>query len=739
MYGSVSTLQLSGPSLMAKVIRKHLAYFLAEDKHLDHKSNSYFTQINPLARIDLVSFYTGERSSSWVAGADKTQRYTLIAGQDSRYINQIILQLGNSINEASASLYLGDKYRPDFSQLIRLKSDGTLIDSKTGGAIEPGILQASFLTDDTRIIVVGHGTKVQDKKTGFSKFLLGGKTARELAEVLGRITGRRSVKTVSLVGCGADASGEHYPVEQFARQLIAEIRTERITVRNALVAVDDLGRKWTGALPAEGDVLWSQSDPRVKLVLEKDKQGQLITRQLRVAEGLVKKLRNLPALPPGRDYAYLGKNDRHFNQARDLLLTTIIENNREQPQNNRGQPQNNRGQPLSRLIEDYNLRLQQVTRDNFSPYRLMPLPAADVELPFAQAGAPRELHLSAFVRADSIGDPFSGVGMLAYGNPFAQENFFRTQQAGYQLARQVASPPSEAMAALFTRLLLGSLQDIVTPAGHDIDPFRVSSPDLLVSVLGKDDLFALYAHKERNDFSELARQYVKALRELSGDFLADKRAEQKVPRLNAWKRREQRKSFQSTLSLGVKKRLMRQPDGTVSFTDPVSLPDRETFAGNKHGKYLPVVTNLSGETYVLVSVPEINSAVFPDNLRDILFMLQSSGPLEQRNAQTLIKTIESAYSHRSPSLAEQRLDEKMARLPLADVITLANEIDNFDTEHRAAQSLMRKLLLRLVDSVVKSLENGDKPNRQQKLLIAELSNRLPEDNRSFRIPLSGKP
>ncbi|WP_257287267.1 hypothetical protein, partial [Endozoicomonas sp. SESOKO2] len=363
------------------------------------------------------------------------------------------------------------------------------------------------------------------------------------------------------------------PVEDFARKLFTEIRTKRITIRNALVAVDVLGRKWTGTLPANGNVLWSQSDPRVKLVLEKDERGQLMARQVPVEEGLVTKLRDLPALPRGRDYVRLGPDDdRSFEQARRLLVSTFIENGGRQP--------------LSELIEQYNRRLQQLTSDDFSPYRLMPLPVANAELPSAQAGAPRALHMSAFVRAESIGDPFSGVGLLAYGNRFAQENFFRAQQAGYDLAWQVTKPPSDGITALFTRQLLGSLQEIVAPGGNDINPFRVSSPDLMVSVLGKDDLSALYAHK-RNDFSNLGQRYIKSLNELLGHFLGDK-ADQKAPKLNTLKRNEQRKSFQKSLSLGIDKRLKHPPYSTVSFTDPMSLANSEAFAGDNN-QYLPVV------------------------------------------------------------------------------------------------------------------------------------------------------
>ncbi|WP_257253370.1 hypothetical protein, partial [Endozoicomonas sp. SESOKO3] len=377
-------------------------------------------------------------------------------------------------------------------------------------------------------------------------------------------------------------------------------------------------------------------------------------------------------------------------------------------------------------------RLQQLTGDYFSPYRLMPLPVADAELPLAQARIPTERHMSAFVRADSIGDPLSGVGLLAYGDRFRQAIFFQTQQAGHQLARQVTSPPSDAMATLFTHHLLRSLQDIVAPGGNDIDPFRVSSPDLLVSVLGKDDLSALYSQKVRNDFSELGQQYVRSLRALLGHCLADKLAEKKVPRLNARKRSAHRKLFQHSLSLGVKKRLKQQPDGTVSFTDPVSqaFVEEASYKDN-----LPVVTDPRGGTYVLVNVPEIHSAAFPDNLRNVLLMLQSSGPLEQATAQTLINTIETAYSRHSPFLVEQRLDEKITRLALNDVVTLATEMDNIDTEHKAARSLTQKLLLRLVGSVVNTLESGGTPDRQQKLLIAELSNRLPDNNSGLRIPL----
>ncbi|WP_257291403.1 TcdA/TcdB catalytic glycosyltransferase domain-containing protein, partial [Endozoicomonas sp. ONNA1] len=487
---SRSTMYISGVNGFQTVSANYLSAFFSRKDLFGFEPKSYFMQINPLAKIDLISDDTDESPSSWIPGTDKTERYALTSEQDSRYKNQVILQLGDSDNETSASLYLANKYQPDFSQLIRLKSDGTPIDPKTGHDIELEALQADFLKDDTRIIVVGHGSKVQGEKSGSDQFLLGGKTVEQLADVLKRLTSGRFVHTVSLVGCGADASGEHYPVEVFARKLFGEIRTKRISVRNALVAVDELGRKWTGTVPVDGDVLWSQSDHRVKLVLEKDEQGQLMARQLPVTEGLVKKLRNLPALPRGRDYVRLGiDRDDAFDRARNLLLSTFIENNNRLP--------------LSDLIEQYNRRLQQHTGDDFSPYQLMPLPVADAERSLTQARIPTERHMSAFVRADSIGDPLSGVGLLAYGDRFAQENFFRIQQAGYQLARNVKSLPLDAMAALFTRLLLGSLQDIVAPGGNDINPFRVSGPDLLVSTLAKDDLFALHAQQLKNDFSEL--------------------------------------------------------------------------------------------------------------------------------------------------------------------------------------------------------------------------------------------
>ncbi|WP_257254933.1 TcdA/TcdB catalytic glycosyltransferase domain-containing protein, partial [Endozoicomonas sp. SESOKO3] len=710
---SRSTVFISGVQPFLTVSGRYLSDFFAR-KDLRHRElRQFFMQVNPLAKIDLVSEDTDESTRSWVPEADKTVRYALTAEHDSRYKNQIIIQLGNSENEAKASLYLKKKYQPDFSRLIRLKPDGTLIDTETSLDIKLEALQADFLKDDTRIIVVGHGSKVQGEEAGSNSFLLGGKTVGQLAEVLKHVTAGRFVHTVSVVGCGADASGEHYPVEDFARKLFAEIRTKRITIRNALVAVDVLGRKWTGTLPANGNVLWSQSDPRVKLVLEKDERGQLMARQVPVEEGLVTKLRDLPALPRGRDYVRLGPDDdRSFEQARRLLVSTFIENGGRQP--------------LSELIEQYNRRLQQLTSDDFSPYRLMPLPVANAELPSAQAGAPRALHMSAFVRAESIGDPFSGVGLLAYGNRFAQENFFRAQQAGYDLAWQVTKPPSDGITALFTRQLLGSLQEIVAPGGNDINPFRVSSPDLMVSVLGKDDLSALYAHK-RNDFSNLGQRYIKSLNELLGHFLGDK-ADQKAPKLNTLKRNEQRKSFQKSLSLGIDKRLKHPPYNTVSFTDPMSLANSEAFAGDNN-QYLPVVTDPSGATYVLVDVPETNSAAFPDNLRNILFMLQSSGPLTEDTARTLINTIQSAYSHHSKYyLPEQWLIEKINRLTQVDLVTLATEINSVDTQYEIAPSLMRKLLFRLVSRAVMALESGRTPDMQEKLLIAELSSRLPDSN-----------
>ncbi|WP_422413167.1 TcdA/TcdB catalytic glycosyltransferase domain-containing protein, partial [Endozoicomonas sp. ALB122] len=718
--GAGATLHLSGPSLFIKVIRRSVFALLPEEDLFDYKLKAYFTQINPLARIDSVSVDTDEKPSSWITNTDKIVRYKLTNERDSSYKNQVILQLGNSDNEARASSYLRNKYQPDFSRLIRLMPDGSLIDEKAGYIIESRVVKASFITDDTRIIVVGHGSKVQDKKTGSGKFLLGGKTVEQLAEVLERITGGQFVRTVSLVGCGADASGEHYPVEAFARTLFAEIRTERITVRNALVAVDMLGRKWTGTLPADGNILWSQSDHRVKLVLEKDGRGQLMARQLPVAEGLVKKLHNLPALPPGRDYAYLGKNDRHFDQARRLLLETMIENNGRQK--------------LSDLIEHYNRRLYQNTGDDLSPYRLMPLPVADVELPLAsKEPQPEERRqISAFVRADSIGDPFSGVGQLAYDDPLAQENFARIQQEGYLLAMGVANSPSEVMAALFTRLLLGSVQDIVAPGGNDIDPFRVSSLELMTSVLGKGDLQALRGQQLQNDFADLSQWYIKSLKKLLGHFLADK-ADEKIPRLNARERNEQGQWLQKTLSLGINKRV---PHDAVGFTDPVTRIHGEAFDDSK---YLPVVTDPSGVTYVLLDLPESNNAAFPDNLRNILFMLQSSGPLGPRNAQTLINTIELAYSRHSDFLAGEQLAEKITRLPMADVVTLATEVINLDTEPKALRSLIRRLLIRLAASAVTALDIGHKPDYQQKFLIAELLVRAPEEKTFVvLVPESGK-
>ncbi len=726
LHQAKSTMSISGSRGFLEVSQNYLSDFFSKKDLVDLEVKDLFMEINPLAQINLISCSTDECPSSWLPRTDKTERYALNAEQDSHYTNQVILQLGDNDIETTASLYLANKYQPDFSRHIVLDSYGSLYDPQTGHDIKLEALQADFLKDATRIIVVGHGRQVQGAKAGSEKFLLGGKTVVQLAKVLERITGGRFVKTVSLVGCGANASGEHYPVEAFARALFGEIRTRRITVRNALVAVDELGRKWTGVLPANGDPLWSQSDHRVKLVLEKDDRGQLITRQLPVAEGVVKKLRNLPVLPTGRDYVRLGKeSDPDFQQAKRLLLEAIIENNGRQK--------------LSDLIEDYNRRLYQNTGDNLSPYRLMPLPTADVELPVAQAGASKELQpqekrqMSAFVRADSIGDPFSGVGLVAYGDPFARENFFRTQQAGYQLARKVTNPPSNAMTALFTRLLLGSLQDIVAPGGNDIDPFQISSPDLIASVFEKDDLLALSVRRSQTHFSDLSDWYIKSLKNLLGHYLTDQ-ADKKVLRLNARKRSEQRKSLQASLSLGINKRLKHDPDGALSSTDPVSLASGEAFDSDKHNKYLPVVTDLSGETYVLVDLPETRSLAFPDNLRNILSMLQSSGPLGSRDAQTLINTIESAYTQHSDSLVGQQLDEKIDQLPLADVVTLANEVINMDSEPDALRSLIRRLLLRLVTNAEKALDTDQKPDHQERLLIAELLALAP-DERVFIVEL----
>ncbi|WOG29805.1 TcdA/TcdB catalytic glycosyltransferase domain-containing protein [Endozoicomonas sp. 8E] len=743
--GSKSTIFITGPKLFKTVERRYVSDFFERKDLIDHELKPFFLLINPSANTDLVNIDTPERYNSWVAKTDKTVRYALTSEQDSRYKNQIILQLGDTENEIKASRYLKNKYEPYFSRLMVLELYGDRVQPEKSGDVELKItktnfindghrrlvdpetdldinletLQADFLNDDTRIIIVGHGSKVQGKKGDSDQFLLGGQTAEQVADVLKYVTGKRFVNTVSIVGCGTDASAEyysveHYPVEEFARTLFGEIQTKRITFRDALVTVDSLGRKWTGILQSENRILWSQSDRRVKLVLEPDDQGQLVARQRPVEEGVVKKLLDSPALPPGRDYVQLGNDpDPRIDQAKHLLLDTVIEKSGKQK--------------LSDLIEHYNRQLQQLTGDDFSPYRLMSLPVADVELPSAQAEAPRALHMSAFVRADSLGDPFSGVGLLAYGDRFEQENFFRVQQAGYQLAQQVASSPSNAMAALFTRLLLGSLQDIVAPGGNNINPFRVSSAGLVAAVLAKKDLLALYTQERQNGFSGLSQKYVETLKELSGHFLADKEG----LALSDKKSNEQRQWFQNTLSLGVSKR-KRQPIGPVSFTRPVSL----VFDDDMHNNYLPVVTNPSGETYVLVSVPESNSRTFPDNLRNILFMLQSSGPLEKRNAQTLIKTIESAYSYHTPDLLEPQLYEKVAQLSLTDVATLT---DNINAESKVARSLAQPLWLRLVSSVITTLESGNAPDLQQKRLIAELYGQLYHDNKPIKFSSLGNP
>ena len=135
--------------------------------------------------------------------------------QNSRYHNQVIVQLGNSDAVQSAADHLYHKHSPEFSRWLKLEN-GELVDAVTGQAVP-------VVGANSRIVVVGHGGEA----TG-ERLTLGGFRAPQLAELLAdqAVDSADAVGRISLVACGVDKNGNPLTVEQFATQLMQHLEGE---------------------------------------------------------------------------------------------------------------------------------------------------------------------------------------------------------------------------------------------------------------------------------------------------------------------------------------------------------------------------------------------------------------------------------------------------------------------------------------------------------------------------------
>ena len=191
-----------------------------------------------------------------------SQESSSLEATGSRYQNQVIVQLGESEAVQSAASHLYQKHSPEFSRWLKLEN-GELVDAVTGQAV-PGV------GANSRVVVVGHGAEL----TG-ERFTLGGYRAHKLAELLASeaVGTAESLDRISLVACGVDDHGNSLSVEKFATVLMHHLQGEDLTVnsitaRTALVQVDPDGRKLTGKVQGNGDIIWSRKDDNQKIVVE---------------------------------------------------------------------------------------------------------------------------------------------------------------------------------------------------------------------------------------------------------------------------------------------------------------------------------------------------------------------------------------------------------------------------------------------------------------------------------------
>ncbi|MGI9277071.1 MAG: C80 family cysteine peptidase, partial [Endozoicomonas sp.] len=264
----------------------------------------------------------------------------LETNQESRYHNQIIIQLGDSNEELTAAEYLFQKHssHENFSTWLELQEDGSL------GVVQGP--QAPAINENSRIVIVGHGQKDSN-----GEFSLAEHSPEQLADLIANeaVGLATEAERISLVCC---EPGEHMPAQgvgQFSKALLKNLTenegfdVDSITARTALLRVDTQGRKWTGRVQENGEIVWSHKDQAQKLLTYRDENGEIVSKPIAIHEGSGEL--DAGDTPEGSSGS-LGIEDTPNTRRRKLGVAGI--DNTGSPANTRRRRPDNIGQALER-------------------------------------------------------------------------------------------------------------------------------------------------------------------------------------------------------------------------------------------------------------------------------------------------------------------------------------------------------------------------------------------------------
>lgn len=283
---TVATVYLTGPE-MYLMAERALFKNLFPLSYPNHKFISVKSCMG-LGFEHLTDATEEDSVSSWIGSG--MMEYRDIYTSSSRYNAQIIIQLNEDPVSEKAALYLYNKRAP-ISKWYVYNSLADTLKPKQGA-------NAFVFEGYKRVVLLGHGEQ--------GKFTMGKLTPEKIAQLIELIIPEKiDVQRLSLVGChlGQELKDEEGPLpDGFAKKLLSvlTINVEEISLRNALVTVDVLGRKGTGEMnDVTGEIKWSHNENSTKFIINKNEDNWKY-RKAGLSEGILNESYIIPSFDASR-------------------------------------------------------------------------------------------------------------------------------------------------------------------------------------------------------------------------------------------------------------------------------------------------------------------------------------------------------------------------------------------------------------------------------------------------------
>lgn len=282
--GSVTTVHSSGPKVIAAWLAEYKKTFVASHPHLAGHFSAFKRQLFVFTQI---SKNTEENlKSTWIGSAMMSRDHYY--GTPSRYQSQLILQFDNAPSTEAAARWLYNK-RKEISVWVKITSLGYSDRIVINSPVPQGFQFYDNQTDKrARILLIGQGNN--GKLSGHD----GEKIAQKIVNILTGdvlkdhidprlVLSDQSTDVISCISVLASdieqmsslmTEVSHFSLNSgFTYQLLRRLQNVRIrvsegvSVRDAIVGVDTVGRKWIGRWDVLSEkILWRFSQSTYKWI-----------------------------------------------------------------------------------------------------------------------------------------------------------------------------------------------------------------------------------------------------------------------------------------------------------------------------------------------------------------------------------------------------------------------------------------------------------------------------------------